>query len=94
MRKRNPIRHFTVSVALLALFAVAMTLGSVWHHHTGSSDRSCQICHVGHQPIERPLATHSAVALAVVGPTPEPQGAGLAPIFVFLREPARAPPVA
>jgi len=94
MRKRNPIRYFTVSVALLAALAVAITLGSVWHHHVGSSDKSCQICHVGHQPIERPLATYRAVALAPVGPTPELQDARVAPAAAVPRVPARAPPVA
>jgi len=94
MRKRTPIRFLAVPVALLALAAVAMMLGSVWHHHTGSSDTSCQICHVIHQPLDRPLATHRAPALALLGPAPEVRDAGLAMILAARRVPARAPPVA
>jgi hypothetical protein len=94
MGKRTPIRFLAVPVALLALAAVAMMLGSVGHHHAGSSDTSCQICHVSHQPIERPLATHRAPALALLGRAPEVRDAGLAPILAAQRVPARAPPVA
>jgi len=81
-------------VALLALVAVAMMLGSVWHHHSGSSDTSCQICHVSHQPIERPLAAHRAPTLALLGPATEVRDAVLAPALAARREPARAPPAA
>lgn len=83
-----------VPVALLALLLVAMTLGSVWHHHAGSSDANCQICHLSHQPIERPLAVYRALTWAPVGPGPEPQDARVAPAPVVRRVPARAPPAA
>jgi hypothetical protein len=81
-------------VAVLALAAVVMMLGSVWHHHAGSSDTTCQICHVSHQPVERPLATHRTPALALLGRAPEVRDAALAPTLAARREPARAPPVA
>jgi len=83
-----------VKVALLALLLVAMTLGSVWHHHAGSSDATCPICHLNHQPIERPLAIDRTPALALVGPTDQPQDTGLAPSPIVPRVPARAPPIA
>jgi hypothetical protein len=82
-----------VKVALLALLLVAMTLGSVWHHHAGS-DATCPICHLNHQPIERPLAIDRTPALALVGPTDQPQDTGLAPSPIVPRVPARAPPIA
>lgn len=83
-----------VPIALLALLLVAMTLGGVWHHHRGSSETSCQICHLSHQPIERPLAAHRAPALAMLGPAPDAPDTGLAPSVIVRRLPARAPPAA
>jgi hypothetical protein len=83
-----------VPVALLALLLVAMTLGSVWHHHTGSSEATCQICHLNHQPIERPLASDRTPVLALIGHAQELQDTGLAPSPVIPRVPARAPPIA
>jgi hypothetical protein len=94
MRSAKPIRCLVVPVALLALLLVAMTLGSVWHHHDGSSDATCQICHLSHQPIERPLANDRAPVLALLGTAQEPQDTGLAPTPIVPRVPARAPPIA
>lgn len=79
---------------LLALLLVAMTLGGAWHHHTGSCDTNCPICHLSHQPIERPLAAHRAPILTLLGTAPEAQDTGLAPTPVIQRVPARAPPFA
>lgn len=93
MHDRRSIRYLLVPVALLALLLVAMTLGA-WHHHAGSSDANCQICHLNHQPIERPLAAHRAPALALLGTAPEAPDTGLASIRIFRRVPARAPPSA
>jgi hypothetical protein len=91
MCDRRAIRYLLVPVTLLL---VAMALGGVWHHHARSSDANCQICYLSHQPIERPLATHHAPALALLGPAPEARDAGLAPTLAARRVPARAPPVA
>jgi hypothetical protein len=94
MRKPRSIRYLAVPVALLALLLIGMTMGSVWHHHVGSSESSCPICHLSHQPIDRPLATNPAPALALVTPAPELRDAGLEPSPVVPRLPARAPPIA
>jgi hypothetical protein len=95
MQKQISTRYLAVPVALLALLLVGMTLGSViWHHHAGSAETTCPICHLSHQPIDRPLATDHAPTLALVAPTPEPLDEGLATIPFVQRVPARAPPAA
>jgi hypothetical protein len=85
-----------VPVALLALLLVAMTFGSVvLHHHSdGTAESSCPICHLSHQPIDRPIAANLALTFALVAPTPEPRDTGLAPSPTVRRVPARAPPTA
>jgi hypothetical protein len=88
-------RYVVVPVALLALLLVGMTLGSVvWHHHAGSAEATCPICHLSHQPIDRPLATDHAPTFSLVAPTPEPLDEGLATSPFVRRVPARAPPTA
>lgn len=94
MRERGIIRYLVLPVALSALLLLAMTAGCVWHHHADSSETSCSICHLSHQPIERPLAVHRAPALALLGTHPEPQDEVLVVIAVIPRLPARAPPSA
>jgi len=73
---------------------MVMVLGSVWHHHAGSSEASCQVCHVSHQPVERPLAIHRAPALALLGPTLDLPQTSVAKDPVVRRLLARAPPIA
>jgi hypothetical protein len=95
MNKRQPIRHLIVPVALLSLLLIGMTLVSVCHHHAGdSSETTCSICHLSHQPIDRPLAIDAAPAMALLASAPEPRNTGLASAPVILRLPARAPPSA
>ncbi|MGA8013695.1 MAG: hypothetical protein WB949_14785 [Candidatus Acidiferrales bacterium] len=95
MQNRRATRYLAVPVALLALLLIGMTLGSVvWHHHTGSAETTCPICHLSHQPIDRPTATNHAPTFALVAPTPEPRDSGLAPSPAVRRVPARAPPTA
>lgn len=83
-----------VPVALLMLLVLSMTLGSVWHHHSNSSEATCQICHLSHQPIERPLASVRTPTLTPVGPRQESQEPDFVPARVTERVPARAPPSA
>ncbi|HEY4710077.1 MAG TPA: hypothetical protein VIH46_07905 [Candidatus Acidoferrales bacterium] len=96
MRKRSKTRYLVVPVALLALLLVGMTLGSVvWHHHDGSAaESSCPICHLSHQPIDRPISPNHVPTFALVAPTPEPRNVGMAPSPAVRRVPARAPPSA
>jgi len=95
MRKRQSIRHLIVPVALLSLLLIGMTIVSVCHHHAAdSSEANCSICHLSHQPIDRPLAVDPKPALALLAAAPEPHNTGLASAPVIRRLPARAPPSA
>jgi hypothetical protein len=95
MRRGRPIRHLIVPVALLSLLLIGMTLVSVCHHHAAdSSETTCAICHLSHQPIDRPLAIDAAPAIALLASAPEPRDTGLASAPVIRRLPARAPPSA
>jgi hypothetical protein len=82
------------SLALLSLLMLATALGGVWHHHGSSTDTNCSICHLNHQPVERPLASHREPALDLLGLHPDPPEFQLAPDPETLRLPARAPPTA
>jgi hypothetical protein len=92
MRKQKAIRYVLVPVALVALLVFVTTLGSVWHHHAGSSDVNCSICHATHQPLERPLASDRTPALAQLGFRPEPSEPAFTRAPLAPRLPARAPP--
>jgi len=93
MRKRHAIWHLAIPVAL-SLLLVGMTLVSIAHFHNSdeSSEATCQICHLSHQPIDRPLAIDPQSAMALQAPAPEPRDTGFAPAPVIRRLPARAPP--
>jgi hypothetical protein len=93
MPHRKAIRYFFVALALLALLLVTATLGGVLHHHQNpSSENTCQICHLNHQPVERPLASDRVPVLAPVGQQPEPEDYEFSPGPLIRRLPARAPP--
>jgi len=81
---------------LLAVLLVCSTIGTASHHHTGtgSSDSNCSICHLGHQPMDRPMNGSDRPALVPLAPTSEAREIQLAPSPVFRRVPARAPPTA
>jgi len=92
MRNRNSIRRLIVPVALLLLLVVGMTLCNVSHHHNGSSDANCSICHLSHQPIDQPLVAKGTATLAQTGVNSDPQEPGFEPSPIEPRLPARAPP--
>jgi hypothetical protein len=49
------IRASTLVLAVLAaLLVVAPLAASLWHHHAGSSDTNCPVCHFSQQPMDRP----------------------------------------
>jgi hypothetical protein len=82
-------------VALLSLLLIGMTVVSVCHHHgASSSETTCSICHLSHQPIDRPLALDAAPTMALLASAPELRDTGLASAPVIRRLPARAPPSA
>jgi len=92
MRNQKAIRCLLVPVALIVLLVLVTTLGSVWHHHANSSESNCSICHVNHQPMERPFDSDRTPALAQLGFRPEPSEPAFIPTPLAPRLPARAPP--
>jgi len=93
--KRTETPFWLIPVALLALLLVGMTLTSVvWHHHDGATEAGCPICHLSHQPFDRPAAASHAPTFAVVARAAETREAGPAPGPALRRAPARAPPTA
>jgi hypothetical protein len=92
MRKHTSIRRLIVPVTLLLLLVVGMTLCNVSHHHAGSSDANCSICHLSHQAIDQPLPAASTRILAQVGVHSDLQEPGFTPNPLKPRLPARAPP--
>ena len=94
MRERKRIRSLAAPVALVVLLLAAVLLGSVWHHHAGTSDAACQICHLSHQPIDQPLEAHRAAAPAPMGAAPEAADEVVVSALFCERVPARAPPSA
>jgi hypothetical protein len=94
MRNRSSIRWLIVPVTLLLLLVVGMTLCNVSHHHNGSSDANCSICHFSHQAIDQPILNDSTTTLAQTGVNFEPRKPGFAPSPIKPRLPARAPPTA
>ncbi|HEY0703563.1 MAG TPA: hypothetical protein VGD60_12425 [Candidatus Acidoferrales bacterium] len=79
-------------MTLLLLLVVGMTLCNVSHHHAGSSDANCSICHLSHQAIDQPLPAASTRTLAQVGVQFDLQEPGFTPNPLKPRLPARAPP--
>jgi hypothetical protein len=95
MFRRTETRFRLIPIALLALLLVGMTLTSViWHHHDAAAEAGCPICHLSHQPIDRPVAVNHAPTFGLVAPTTGIRDAGLAPTPAVRRVPARAPPAA
>ena len=94
MFERKRIRSLAAPVALVALLLAGILIGSGWHHHAGSSDAACQICHLSHQPIDQPLEAHRAAAPAPMGTAPEAADEVVVPALFCERVPARAPPSA
>jgi hypothetical protein len=92
MHTHNSIRRLIVPITLLLLLVVGMTLCNVSHHHNGSTDTNCSICHLSHQAIDQPILNDRTTTLAQTGVSFEPQEAGFAPSPLQPRLPARAPP--
>jgi hypothetical protein len=92
MHKKSSIRRLIVPIVLLLLLVVGMTLCNVSHHHAGSSDANCSICHLNHQAIDQPLPAADTRILAQVGVYSDLQEPGFIPNPLKPRLPARAPP--
>jgi hypothetical protein len=92
MPNLKALRAAVLPFALLAVLLLTAAAGDIWHHHHYSSRTSCQICHLGQQPVDTPVFGHKA-------PAPEPLGAMLGAeekdylLSPFSpRTPTRAPP--
>ncbi|HKS65883.1 MAG TPA: hypothetical protein VJR26_01475 [Candidatus Acidoferrales bacterium] len=89
---RRSIRLLLVAAAILVV-VFATTLGAIWHTHERTSEASCAICHLNHQPIDNAVSCDCAIPYFVpVGEQPEPQEFAVAQTPVIARVPARAPP--
>ena len=89
------IRASKFVVAVLALLLVAAPLAaSLWHHHAGSSDNNCPVCHFNHQPMDRPVAGQRMPTLDVVHDTPAPVETRVVAAQSTPPLPSRAPPAA
>ena len=82
-----------VALAVLLLLTAAIA-ASVWHNHRGSSEATCQICHVGHQPIDQQLSTGCIEAPALLGEAPRVADSSGFPGPALRFTVSRAPPQA
>jgi hypothetical protein len=55
-----------VVVLAVVLLLTATFAASVWHDHHGTSEATCQICHVGHQPVDQHLVSNRVVVPMLV----------------------------
>src|ERR1700678_635598 len=94
MHNGKSIRRLVVPVVLLLLLVVGMTLCSVSHHHTGSSDAKCSICHLNNQAIDQPILNDGTATLAKTGVNSKPRESGFPQGPIQPRLPGRAPPSA
>jgi hypothetical protein len=85
----------TVPVLLAVLLLLTATFAaSILHNHHGSSETTCQICHLSHQPVEQHLDVDRVAVPMPVGSAPVPVDS------VYFASPAlcirisRAPPLA
>jgi hypothetical protein len=92
MPARKLIRYLLVPLALIGLLVMATTLGNVWHRHNSNSEHACSICHLNHQPFERPVAGHRQPVFALIYPSSEITEPAPVADPEFHRIPARAPP--
>lgn len=85
-------RRMAVAVTLVTLLLIAPVAAILWHHHTGSSDAACSICHFIHQPMDRPMASHRLPSFELVNFCPPPPEPAFVSSPEFRRLPSRAPP--
>ena len=82
-------------VAMLVMVLVTAPLAAgIWHHHTGSSDVNCPVCHFNHQPMDRPAVGLRFCSMVVVTYRSAPAETRLITTGNILPLPSRAPPAA
>jgi len=71
MPRSRVSRLMTVPAVLaVVLLLIATFAASILHNHHGSSEATCQICHLSHQPVEQHLAVDRVAVPMPVGPAP------------------------
>jgi len=94
VNKRRKAWYLAAPVVLLALLVFSMTVGSFWHHHAGSSEAACPICHLSHQSADSPQTANRMPTLALIEFWVEPPAIPFVAASVDEQVPARAPPAA
>jgi hypothetical protein len=91
-----PYMSHRKSILLLVVLLLMMaTLGSVPHHHQNStSEQTCQICPLNHQPIEYVVVSNRELVLIPVNAQPKLDDREFPPSPLVRRLPVRAPPTA
>jgi len=93
--KSMKLRALRVALAMLVALLVAAPLAaSLWHHHAGSSDTNCPVCHFNHQPMDRPAEGLWCSSIQVITYRSTPSKAQFIASSDILPLPSRAPPVA
>jgi hypothetical protein len=89
------IRASKLVLAVLALLLVTAPLAaSLLHHHAGSSDTNCPVCHFNHQPMDRPADSLRISSSELVTYRSAPSEARFIGNRDILPLPSRAPPAA
>lgn len=65
MRRSRSTQRVMVMMAVMLLFTAAFA-ASVCHDHHGASETTCQICHVGHQPVDQHLVSNRVISPMMV----------------------------
>jgi hypothetical protein len=65
MRRLRTTQRLFVVMAVMLLITATFAAG-VCHDHHGASETTCQICHVGHQPVDQHLVSTRVVSPMVV----------------------------
>jgi hypothetical protein len=81
-----------VVVMLVAVLVTAPLAASIWHHHTGSSDANCPVCHFNHQPMDRPAESPRFCSILAVTYSSRPAEARYIANRDIRPLPSRAPP--
>jgi len=92
--RRNQLRSALPVALAVFLLLTATFAASVWHNHHGSSETTCQICHIGHQPIDQQVAASAIEAPTLIGETPAPVAASHFTSTEVRLTVSRAPPQA
>jgi hypothetical protein len=68
MRRLHRNQRLFVAMAVMLLVTATFAAG-VCHDHHGASETTCQICHVGHQPVDQHLVSNRVVSPMIVATT-------------------------